>query len=352
MVVPALPFDAVEEILSHLSVKSPKDEEAYYEAQAALRQCCLVSKAFDSVTRPLLWRTIRFDHSQQFQKAEEEVKKDDALRRFSRVVSVKPVEVDVWDTLELLELLPEVEWVVLVDLEENVKLAWLLDRFSKCRHISLSTTWLDEIPLLFPNLVTLSLASTHVSAEYLRLLVSPRTTPALRALRLEEVLDPEADLARVDLSACDLDRLDSLQPPIDYIIPPSPPGTIFPLARTLFTISLDMPFPSLDHDGGDLLRLGDVGFVLEYVKQKLLPSSRMTTLFLPFDLPHGRLDRSFVRGAYRHVAHFVEALLAACEKQGVEVFWRKGGFEEDSRLNRDSWAYARRVRMEEGAGEA
>ncbi|GAA5896799.1 hypothetical protein JCM6882_005039 [Rhodosporidiobolus microsporus] len=230
-----LPPELVRDILELLA---PEDAYAndYRQAQDQLRRCCLVSQAFRALAQPLLWRAVHIASTEGSAAFQAAVAAESALSTHVRTVKVrsKPSESDT-GLVEVVRRLPRVmdlKVVVFSPDEINWNRGELPD-FSghkALQHLTLSgftiSTLSSHPP---PSLVTLSLDISGIRLEPLAQLLSPSTTPALRAVYfgtiplspgvmprapflLEPALTRRLDVVHVSSFSLDFLLLDFTQP--------------------------------------------------------------------------------------------------------------------------------------------
>ncbi|GAA5871400.1 hypothetical protein JCM8547_002656 [Rhodosporidiobolus lusitaniae] len=351
MILQPLPFDLVCEILSHLPTVGNGPDE-YYAAQGALRACCLVSKDFYEVARPLLWRVVRVDSQDQLKNVEANLEQDNSLGRATRgLVAVEPARVSTAVVLRLLGQLAEVTEFVLED--DGVENS--LDGLKSLHHLSLSGHRFSSEPPLFPHLVSFSLPNVRIEWGTLATLLSPSTTPALRALHLGTFCNLRNRPYFPNLTPINLTRLDMLQLTSDFIGVCVLPADI-PSSRILYVFRLDdrRKVPRVGTDTVHHLQLvypresgTSDGYVGVWVTQlwnrsvcigaladHLSLLSGLSTLYLPPNLAPGRTLVGVENSLHQDLKRSVERLLKACEKQGVEVQRR---WREVERINGELW---------------
>ncbi|GAA5859750.1 hypothetical protein JCM8547_007011 [Rhodosporidiobolus lusitaniae] len=254
------------------------------------------------------------------------------------------------EVLKALEAVPNLQEVCIEDGEvfQESELAG----FYKLEHLTLAFTALASFsPLVFPNLVSLTIYNVH-SGLYTVLPKSPTSSlPSLKALYLcpywthgeFHCREWAVDLIRLG------DQLDMLQ--LHWIQSPCIPAAMMRLEVPIgFVLDFDggdrlvsMSLVSLKHfllnawieeddEEGHLTRLTDAIAQHEHIQSLSLPSLRH---------PSSSLHTSLIPVRNR--------LLATCASKKVDLIWRMHATEpmDDFSVSRDFWSYAKDLKRRE-----
>ncbi|GAA6041881.1 hypothetical protein JCM8097_004529 [Rhodosporidiobolus ruineniae] len=360
----ALPPELLGAILEPLAPVDAEQKE-YTARLADLRRCCLVSHAFRDIAQPLLRRFIRLRNHAELVCVKEALQEDPTFQRTVRSLDMSVLLPNYAAALALhgsnqdgegVEQLRRVVvahvWLSMQDLA--VLMPGLLDL-----SIHACITFFDfNHSFVLSSLRSLSLTSVFLSSETLHAVLSPSATPSLRALALFMIR--QSGLGESPLSASVRDGHLNWLEMLQFRTHPSYPHTdlaavtapvlflldIVQLHRLSDLDHLDMRHQQLTlptYNPEDPYEDETVAGALDNLKAWLLraPLARRT-LFFPSDYrPSSALHPPAVLRA-------VEGLLDACGKGSVEVFWLKGTHSENEhRLNRGFWRYARRMKEKE-----
>ncbi|GAA6007580.1 hypothetical protein JCM10207_006393 [Rhodosporidiobolus poonsookiae] len=196
--VDRLPLELLETILEDAAALA--SFRSYAARQAFLHSACLVSKKFDAVARPILWREVLIDGYCEVGSYAEQVEN---WGRYTRTLNVGAgVIFTVWGfwkaMFRLIEGMPNLEELYLPPSEEEVELGdGELALLQGLRRLALPPVSFSAPLPVFPNLTALAVRCYTARDPVLNLL-SPTRFPALRSLSFDLTSRLEISHLRVD----------------------------------------------------------------------------------------------------------------------------------------------------------
>ncbi|BGP15294.1 hypothetical protein JCM10213_002991 [Rhodosporidiobolus nylandii] len=330
-------------LLPILACLSPVDHarDAYYERQADLRACCLVSHTFRDLAQPLLERVVRLDTDHQVNAKQAGGRRRTMKRLVGTDSDGLTVERVLSGAANIAENVDDLRLSFFPGVPEYEELAWQqLELFSNLRHLHLLSggILLSSAPTMDLPLVSLVLCEVWVGASVLADVLQPAITPSLRAVVLHEVYGESPSIAPGLL-----DRLEMLELDVDVY-------RSFPVASAALGVPILLSVNSLSDEytaertvvhNPLHLRLERLDGLLE----TLAVLSRLRTLVLPhkLDPSNGDVERNGGEDL-TECDELLERdeLLEACEQRGITVFWddEAGEGEGEGMLSEAFWRYA------------
>ncbi|BGP15456.1 hypothetical protein JCM10213_005128 [Rhodosporidiobolus nylandii] len=378
-----MPSTLPDELLHHillLAALPPAHETSQHRARLrTLSACCLTSKRFLGVARPLLWEVVVVRWKRDVKAVEaSDAELTGRTRRFVAQMTAFGMGCSVVDALEMLSTLNGVEDVSFLQAPKAVPLRPLA-ALQNLRHLTLRECRLN-IPhyAALPTLESLTLSTVAIDRGDLASLLSSHTTPSLRALAVSRLRTPRlqgvSDVLFPSLTANLAVRLEMLQVhwQDERLFPPRLFKTddflvlyAFSPLHASFTsiynaVAGDLPphfmicgVPDLSTAAFARLPLSDHARMLDNLEELnyyLEEDSCIQSVFLPHSLAPGA-------DIHPSLSHERDELtrIVSTEHYGFrhEVRWRSGtsGKDDGSALCVEAWEFAKRLKREgKGSG--
>ncbi|GAA5956319.1 hypothetical protein JCM10213_001763 [Rhodosporidiobolus nylandii] len=305
-----LPIELLRSVLS-FATPPAHTERTYVERQNTLQSCCLVCRTWRDLAQPLLWRVVFLKSSFQASRLQTAMREDSGRTLMEQTRTFGATASDKFDDLPRLWCLfrrfRRAQKVLVRGFEHEVDAAEL-ERHSELRELHLTCVGIFDLPFTLPTLTELTLIIVEIARERVSILFSSYTFPSLKALSITEMANSaDAGFFYPSMPARFEEQLELLQ------------VTGAPVSDALSVASRAAPF------------------------LYTLSASKMYGTLFELDAqcpPHLRLvaDASSEEGEDWGV---IEAILAACKEQGIDVLWHSFKPGEEPAISTQFWDYAK-----------